>query len=293
MIKTKEKYEIILQLSQAYSVKLLCEISQVSRSGYYKWISRKASPNKDYEIEEKILSVYTKSKKVYGYRRIKVALKRTFGLIVNHKKVIRLMKKLNIKSVVRRKRFKYVNPKNLDQGKIEPNVLNRDFKTSKLNEKWVTDITYLYYGPTRKKMYLSALKDLYNNEIVSYKISSSLDMTFVEETLHEAFKKNQKCDLTNLIIHSDQGCHYKSHTYKKILRENNITQSMSRKGNCYDNACIENFFGHLKCELVYQTYFHTKEDLINAIDTYIYWYNNERFQQKLNNRTPIEFKCAA
>lgn len=293
MIKAKDKYEIIYQLAQAYPVKLLCEVSQVSRSGYYKWISRKASPNKDHGIEEKILDVYTKSKKVYGYRRIKFALERTWGLIVNHKKVIRLMKKLDIRSVIRRKRFKYINPKNLDQGKVEPNILNRDFKASKLNEKWVTDITYLYYGSTRKKMYLSALKDLYNNEIVSYKISTSLDMTFVEETLYEAFKKNIECDLSNLIIHSDQGCHYKSHTYKKILQENNITQSMSRKGNCYDNACIENFFGHLKCELIYQTHFHTKEDLINAIDKYIYWYNNERFQLKLNNRTPIEFRCAA
>lgn len=126
---------MILQLPQTYSVKLLCEISQVSRSGYYKWISRKASPNKDYEIEEKILNVYAKSKKVYGYRRIKVALKRTLGLIVNHKKIIRLMKKLNIKSVIRRKRFKYINPKNLEQGKVEPNLLNRDFNASKLNEK--------------------------------------------------------------------------------------------------------------------------------------------------------------
>lgn len=293
MIKTQDKYAIIFQLSQIYSVNLLCKISNVSRSGYYKWISRKAAPSKDCEIEEKVLSVYTKSKKVYGYRRIKVALKRTLGLVVNHKKIIRIMKKLNIKSVIRRKRFKYLNPKNLSQGQIEPNLLNRDFKASKLNEKWVTDITYLYYGHTRKKIYLSALKDLYNNEIISYKLSTSLDISFVEETINEAFKKNKKYDLSNLMIHSDQGCHYKSHVYKTLLRENKVKQSMSRKGNCYDNACIENFFGHLKSELVYQTYFNTKEELINAIDNYIYWYNNERFQFKLNNRTPIEFKCAA
>lgn len=293
MIKAKDKYMLIFELASNYSVKLLCEISQVSKSGYYKWISRKASPNKDSEIEEKILDVYTRSKKVYGYRRVKVALKRTFGLNVNHKKIIRLMKKLDIKSVIRKKRFKYINPKNLEQGKVEPNILNRDFKASKPNEKWVTDITYLYYGCPRKKMYLSALKDLYNNEIISYKISTSLDMTFVEETLYEAFTRYKKCDLSNLTIHSDQGCHYKSYIYKKILRENNITQSMSRKGNCFDNACIENFFGHLKCELIYQTHFDTKEILIHAVDEYIYWYNNERFQQKLNNRTPIEFRRAA
>lgn len=291
MIKTKEKYEIISQISSLYPVNLLCEIAQVSRSGYYKWISRKATPNKDCKIEEKILDVYTKSRKIYGYRRIKVALKRIYGIVVNHKKVKRLMKKLGIKSVIRRKKFKYINPKNLDQGKVEPNLLNRNFKASKLNEKWVTDITYLYYGPTRKKMYLSALKDLYNNEIISYKLSTSLDITFVEETIYEAFEKSKKCDLSNLIIHSDQGCHYKSHSYKNILQENNITQSMSRKGNCYDNACIENFFGHLKSELIHQTYFHTKADLINAINDYICWYNNERFQEKLNNHTPVEFRC--
>lgn len=292
MIKTKDKYEIILQLAETYSVKLLCKISQVSRSGYYKWFSRKAAPNTDYEMEEKILTIYIKSKKVYGYRRIKVALKRTFGLIVNHKKIIRLMKKLNIKSIIRRKKFKYINPKNFNQGKVEQNLLNRNFKACKLNEKWVTDITYLHYGSNRNKMYLSAIMDLYNKEIISYKISTSLGMTFVEETLYEAFEKNIKYDLSNLIIHSDQGCHYKSYIYKKILNDNNIKQSMSRKGNCYDNACIENFFGHLKCELIYQTYFNTKEDLINAIKTYIYWYNNERFQHKLNNRTPVEFRCA-
>ena len=108
--------------------------------------------------------------------------------ILNQK---RFVEKLGIKSVIRKKRFKYINPKNLDQGKVEPNLLNRDLKASKPNQKWVTDITYLYYGTTRKRMYLSALKDLYNGEIISYKISHSLDMIFVEQILYDAFKKNK------------------------------------------------------------------------------------------------------
>ena len=145
------------------------------------------------------------------------------------------MKSLNIHSVIRRKRFKYYTPKNLDMGKIEDNILNREFNCNSPNQKWVTDITYLKYDNGRKIMYLSAIKDLYNREIIAYKISDSLDISFVDQTLGEAFK----------------------------------------------NACIENFFGHLKTELIYQNSYRCSEDLINSINDYIHWYNNERFQSNL------------
>ena len=140
-------------------------------------------------------------------------------------------------------------------------------------------------------MYLSAIEDLYNREIIAYKISDALDMSFVEQTLGEAFKKVKTSEFKNLIIHSDQGSHYKSNIYKYILKKSGVRQSMSRKGNCYDNACIENFFGHLKTELIYQNSYNSKEELIKSIDDYIYWYNNCRFQAGLKNMTPAEYRC--
>lgn len=292
MIRHKDKYEIINNLKNIYSVKLLCELANVSRSGYYAWSSRQ-TVDRCKDIKEKILEVYTESKNVFGYRRIKIALKRKFNIIINHKKVKRLMKELSIQSVIRRKKFKYNTIKILDLGKVEDNLLNRNFKSSKLNEKWVTDITYLHYGKNREKAYLSAVMDLYNNEIISYKLSTSLKVDFVKETFNKAFGKQKGLDLSNLIVHSDQGGHYKSLQYKKIILKNKAKLSMSRKGNCYDNACIESFFGHLKSELLYQNFFESKNELFKAIDKYIYWYNTSRFQSVLKNRTPLEARCAA
>ena len=133
--------------------------------------------------------------------------------------------------------------------------------------------------------------DLYNNEIIAYKLSTSLKIDFVRDTFNEAFCKQKGLDLSNLIVHSDQGAHYKSLKYKKIVIKNKAKLSMSRKGNCYDNACIESFFGHFKSELLYQNFFENKNELFKAIDSYIYWYNGSRFQSVLKNRTPIEARC--
>ena len=143
----------------------------------------------------------------------------------------------------------------------------------------------------RKRMYLSAIEDLYNREIIAYKISDNLDMSFVENTLGEAFKKVSTGEFRNLIIHSDQGVHYKSNIYKSILKKFGVRQSMSRKGNCYDNSCIGNFLGHLKTELIYQNSYNSKEELVKSINDYIYWYNNYRFQAKLKNMTLVEYRC--
>lgn len=290
VISKVESFRIIYSLRNKFSISLLCDIAIVSRSGYYKWCTREKQ-DKDAFFIKKILHVYKKSKNVYGYRRIKVALKREFGLIVNTKKILRLMRKLNIHSIVRKKKFKYVNSISNEYTKAMPNILKRDFSTTDINQKWVTDITYLHYGTPRKRAYLSALMDLYNNEIIAYKLSDSLEIEFVENTIKDAL--NNRKNLKNLIIHSDQGCHYMSRAYKTILKQNNIIQSMSRKGNCYDNACIESFFGKLKTELIYQNKYNCKEELFNDIEKYIAWYNTERFQSKLKNRTPVEYRSAA
>ncbi|MBO5477173.1 MAG: IS3 family transposase [Clostridia bacterium] len=291
MISKSNIFRTIHQLKSKYNISTLCKIGKVSRSGYYKWLNSNIVNDKDLDLKYKILKIYNDSKKVYGYRRIKIGLFRAYGLIVNHKKIIRLMKSLNIHSVIRRKRFKYYAPKTIDIGRVEPNLLNREFNCNSPNQKWVTDITYLKYDNGRKRMYLSAIEDLYNREIIAYKISDNLDMSFVENTLGEAFKKVSTGEFRNLIIHSDQGVHYKSNIYKSILKKFGVRQSMSRKGNCYDNACIENFFGHLKTELIYQNSYNSKEELVKSINDYIYWYNNYRFQAKLKNMTPVEYRC--
>ena len=241
MIHKSNIFRTIHQLKNIYNINIPCKIGKVSRSGYYKWLHSNKNNDQDLDLKYKILEIYTDSKKVYGYRRIKIGLFRAYGLIVNHKKIIRLMKSLNIHSVIRRKRFKYYAPKTIDIGKVEPNLLNREFNCNAPNQKWATDITYLKYDNGRKRMYLSAIEDLYNREIIAYKISDTLDMSFVEQTLGEAFKKVKTSEFKNLIIHSDQGSHYKSNIYKSILKKSGVRQSISRKGSCYDNACIENF----------------------------------------------------
>ncbi|WP_422785223.1 IS3 family transposase [Sporosarcina globispora] len=155
----------------------------------------------------------------------------------------------------------------------------------KLNQKWVTDITYLMFN--QKRLYLSAIKDLYNNEIVAFKISNSNNLKLVTETIKTAKKKQ---DVHGVTLHSDQGFQYTSRQYHKLLKKNKITPSMSRKGNCLDNASMENFFGHLKSEVMYLHSFKTEEEVIQAIEQYIYFYNHERFQKKLSNLSPVEYR---
>ena len=203
MISKSNIFKTIHQLKSKYNISILCKIGKVSRSGYYKWLNSNIKNDKDLDLKYKILEIYSDSKKVYGYRRIKIVLFRAYGLAVIHQKIIRRMKSLNIHSIIRKKRFKYYPPKTIDIGRFEPNLLNRDFNCNAPNQKWVTDITYLKYDNGRKRMYLSAIEDLYNREIIAYKISDSLDISFVEQTLGEAFKKVKTSELNNLIIHSD------------------------------------------------------------------------------------------
>ena len=189
----------------------------------------------------------------------------------------------NIASVSRSGYYKWLN-----NGKKDSSYSELE---NKILEKCATDITYLFYGDYKKKSYLSAIKDLFNNEIVAYKVSKHLDLSFVLETVNIAVKRN-KNSINGLILHSDQGTHYTSKSYQALLLKHGIIQSMSRRCNCLDNACIENFFWYLKSELIYQNSYQTFEELTDSIDEYIHWYNTERFQCKLNNRTPIEFRCA-
>ncbi|TCN04984.1 transposase InsO family protein [Bacillus sp. BK006] len=218
----------------------------------------------------------------YGYRRITLELGR-LGYSINHKTVYRLMKELGLKSLVRLKKYRSYRGKT---GRIAPNILKRDFEASKPNEKWVTDITEFHlFG---EKLYLSPILDLFNGEIVSYHIDKRPVFSLVTTMLNEAFNHLQVGECP--ILHSDQGWHYQMTKYQHLLKENNITQSMSRKGNCFDNAVIENFFGLLKSELLYLQEFESMEHFQQELERYIVYYNHKRIKVKLKGLTPVEYR---
>ncbi|WP_144569770.1 IS3 family transposase, partial [Bacillus pseudomycoides] len=244
-VSKARKFEVIHEMSEkGFTVTVLCDIAGVTRSGYYKWIKRHSTPSEkqseDVKIKKKILKCHKKLRGIYGYRRVQVWLKVTYNLHVNHKRIQRLMGELGIKAIIRRKRPYYGKK---EAYVISDNHLNRDFQASKPNEKWVTDITYLIFNGQR--LYLSAIKDLYNNEIVAYEISRRNDLKLVLDTLKKARKKR---NAKGILLHSDQGFQYTSRQYNQLLKKYQMKASMSRKGNCWDNACIENFFSHFKSE---------------------------------------------
>ncbi|WP_408007392.1 IS3 family transposase [Pseudalkalibacillus sp. A8] len=289
-VSTGTKYKVIQDMSKKqYPVQLLCELAGVSRGGYYKWLKRQEAPSskqlEDDKIKKLIIKCHTKLKGIYGYRRIHVWLKSVHNLHMNHKRVQRLMGELGIKAIIRRKRPYYGKK---EAYAISENHLNRDFKASKPNEKWVTDITYLIFNGQR--LYLSAIKDLYNNEIIAYKISQRNDLQLVMDTVKKARRKRS---VKGIILHSDQGFQYTSKQYNQLLKKYKMKASMSRKGNCWDNACMENFFSHFKTECFHLYSFRTSEEVKFAVHQYIRFYNHQRFQKKLNNLSPYNYRAQA
>lgn len=252
------------------------------RSTYYYYLKNLEKEDKYAQIKEEIKTIYHQHKGRYGYRRITLALRRK-GYKINHKTVFRLMKTLGLKSIVRPKRYKSYRG---EVGKIAPNIIQRNFKANAPNEKWATDITEISVGG--EKIFLSPMLDMYNGEIISYSISRSPVMKQVLDMLEEAFDRIE--DGTNLIIHSDQGWQYQNKRYQEKLKSRGITQSMSRKGNCLDNAITENFFSTLKSELIYIKKFSTIEELVSELHEYIRYYNNERIKEKLKGLSPVEFR---
>ena len=280
------KYQIILQLENNYSVSLLCAIAEVSRSSYYRFkrlgYPKKATNIDAEHLEALILYLHHKSNQRAGYRMITDTLKNEKNIIVNHKKVYRIMKENNIHSVVRKK---FRVPSEIVG--VKENLLNRDFVATKPGEKFVTDITYI---PTRQKMmYLSMVIDLFDNHPVAWKISDCQDETLSIDPIKELAAK---CDLTNAIIHSDQGIHYRTKNYIELLEGLSVNQSMSRKGNCWDNAAMESFFSHYKCECIYlmKNKIRTAQDVIELTEEYIDYYTNERPQRRLGGVPPSRYR---
>ena len=264
---------------------MLLKIAGISRSVYYYYIDKKDIDEKNKDIIEKIKEIYYVNKGRYGYRRVTLELKNQ-GLNINHKKVQRLMKKLNLQSIIRKKR-KYSSYKG-QIGKIADNHIKRNFEATAPNQKWFTDVTE--FNLRGEKLYLSPILDAYGRYIVSYDISRSPNLEQINHMLNLAFKENENYE--NLIFHSDQGWQYQHYSYQERLKEKKITQSMSRKGNSLDNGLMECFFGLLKSEMFYEqeAKYKTLEELEKAIEDYIYYYNNKRIKEKLKGLTPASYR---
>ena len=271
-----------MELRHKYNLELLLSLANMARSSFYYYHKQSKLPDKYAVIKLEIKQIYQQHKGRYGYRRITDELQNK-GIIINHKTVMRLMNLIGLKSIIRVKKYKSYKGEN---GKIAPNILQRNFKASAPNEKWATDVTE--FNVSGKKLYLSPIIDLFNQEIISYELTERPVFEQVVMMLKKAFKKIPND--TNLMLHSDQGWQYQMSHYQHLLKEKGIIQSMSRKGNCLDNAIIENFFGTLKSELFYTEEFKTIEHLKQKIEGYIFYYNNDRIKSNLNKMSPINYR---
>lgn len=254
----------------------------MARSTFYYHRKRSNEPDKYASHKKEISSIFKKNKGRYGYRRIAETIRKQ-GFTINHKTVYKLMKELGLKSLVRNKRYRSYKG---EVGKIAPNILERNFKAEKLNTKWATDVTE--FSIVGNKLYLSPIIDLFNGEIISYNISEHPTLQQTMNMLEKAFEKIP--DNSNLILHSDQGWQYQHRNYQYKLKQKGLRQSMSRKGNCLDNAVIENFFGHLKSELLYLQKFESMQQFKMELEEYIHYYNNDRIKLKLNGMSPVQYR---
>lgn len=236
-MKAAKKYEVITRNKDNYSISTLCKFFNVSRSGYYRYLSVIDTEPKDMQLSELIKECQRKCGKTYGYRRVCIWLERR-GIHKNPKTILKIMQKYNLLSEIRKPAYKKYGER-IHQ---YPNTLNRNFKTTRPNEKWVTDISYI--KTNEGFLYLSVIRDLYDNSIIAYKTGTNQNVNLVLETVHEAFKKERITG--QLLLHSDQGGQYRSQEYNNALQLYHISPSMSRVGNPYDNALAENFFRFLK-----------------------------------------------
>lgn len=273
------------------TVSMLCEIAQVSRSGYYNWVSsenirieKEEKDKKDFEV---ILQAYRYRGYDKGARGIYMRLIHlNHPVIMNIKKIRRLMKKYNLFCPIRQANPYRRMAKALKTNNVADNILNREFKEHGPRMVLLTDITYIPYNNT--KCYLSVILDAFTKEILSYVLSESLEVDFVLETVNQLIKKHGISLSTKTLVHSDQGCHYTSYSFIQILKDKKLRQSMSRRGNCWDNAPQESFFGHMKDEIDLSKCI-IFNDVRTIIDDWIDYYNNERYQWNLAKLSPVEY----
>lgn len=273
-MKTGIKYHIIYGHRAEYPVAVMCEFFRVSRSGYYAFVHRLGRPEKDAALAEVIAQQRERSFRTYGYRRMCLWLK-SQNIFRNPKTVLRIMKKYDLLSEIRRHRKWRQMGQQIHKYK---NLLNRDFHTDRPNSKWVTDISYIH--TKQGVLYLSIIRDLYDNSIVAYKTGTEQTVNLVLDTIRLAMKREKKTVAAELQLHSDQGFQYTSQAYFQLTKQYGITPSMSRRGNPYDNAMAENFFSILKTECIYRHKPVSFTEANEMIDCYIYFYNHQRIQLK-------------
>lgn len=282
-MKPAVKYLAIYRNKDKYSITIMCNFFGVSRSGYYGYINRMGRSDKDEPMAAIIAYCQDHSRRTYGYRRVHLWLETKKNIHLNPKTVLRLMNKYNLLSQIRRRRkYKQMG----EQAHKYENLLNRDFNAIAPNQKWVTDISYIHTA--QGVLYLSMIRDLFDRSIISYKTGTEQTVDLVLQTIKTAREKEKVT--TELQLHSDQGSQYTSHEYFNLTKEYDITPSMSRRGNCYDNALAENFFSILKTECIYRVSPKTIAEARALIDDYIYFYNYERIQLK-TKLTPYEKRC--
>lgn len=260
----------------------LLQIAQLPRSSYYYHAARLPRPEKHAAESEAIRTICAEHQGRYGYRRVTLVLHQR-GYPINHKLVMKLMCEGHLSCKLRPKKYRSYRGV---IGTVAPNRLNRHFQAAQPNTKWTTDITE--FKVQGQKLYLSPILDLFNSEIVSYSLSKTPSFRLVTDMLHQAFQKIP--DHRPLLLHSDQGWHYQMRAYQRLLQEQGVTQSMSRKGNCYDNSVIESFFGVLKTEFFCNQSFPSVENFQDELHQYIDYYNNSRIKVKLKGLSPVQFR---
>ncbi|MGE6897611.1 IS3 family transposase [Priestia flexa] len=280
-ITKKDKAQVVYELRHKYSVKALVKLAGIPRSTYYDLVKRMNRTDPDANLKTEIKGIYEEHEGRYGYRRIRDELANR-GQKVNHKKVQRLMKELGLKCIVRMKKYKSYKG---DVGKIAPNLLDRNFTADAPYQKWVTDITeFKLFG---EKLYFSPVLDLFGSEVITYTLGSRPTYSLVSEMVEKALAHLPEDH--QLLMHSDQGWHYQMKQYRNTLERKGIIQSMSRKGNCYDNSVMENFFGIMKSEFLYLKEFDTVEQFKIELEKYIEYYNTKRIKAKLK-MSPAQYR---
>ena len=257
-------------------------LGKMSRSTYYYQLKRLAKPDKYSEVKEQIKKIFEHNKGRYGYRRVHVILQQQ-GMTLNHKTTQRLMASMKLQGKQRRNKYRSYKG---EVGKVAANTLNRQFEAQKPFEKLVTDVTE--FNVCNEKIYLSPVMDLFNREIVAHNISRSPSFAQTRAMLEKLFEKLPEG--ATPLMHSDQGWQYQMREYQSMLKEHNITQSMSRKGNCLDNSVMENFFGRLKTEMFIGENFSSVEDFQQKLEEYICYFNNERVSLKLKGMSPVQYR---
>ncbi|WP_371816540.1 IS3 family transposase [Polynucleobacter sp. MWH-UH25E] len=279
----REQAQVITELRPHYRLLDLLTIAKMAKSVYYYWVKVGSNRSDPYQsAKEQITQIFSAHQGRYGYRRVHLEL-RNQQQYLNHKTVQKLMTQLGLKSLVRPKRYQSYKG---SVGKVAPNLLERNFETSKPNQKWVTDVTQ--FNVKGEKVYLSPVLDLYNGEIISYEVADRPQISSVMQMLQKAFKQLKKEDRP--VLHSDQGWQYQMGLYQQALKEKGITQSMSRKGNCLDNAVMENWFGIMKTEFFYQKKFADVPSFKKELKEYIDYYNHDRIKQKLKGLSPVQYR---